>query len=171
MSTTSFRDRAVKNYIGMRVQLANQEIWVDKQSVKDAFGATHKAIDALKGVVAFATPENMRPVTVGSLNDFRTWAAKATENLFGDALGEASIGTLLPEGDIFPQALKDQITKVADAPLTIYRAAFATGMRNADGTRVTYFQLAFGLELVDAKLGPLAVKEIILSVSNLPATD
>jgi len=141
---------------------------VDQKKIGDAQASLRKAVqkidkmtdDILKAGFALQTPEGMKPVILGSADDFSVWVTAQMG-------GEFSLKTSIEQ---LPEPFKGGLSAIVRTDLVIYSAAlFYTGENAVDGKKL-FGELVIGFQVPDdvMKTFPLRLREIVIQVNNYP---
>lgn len=160
------------NYVGMKLDIQGEKVWVDKRKISEAMNDLQVRLNQTAAKIdegfAVVTPENMRPVRLGSINSFLKWAATFKT---GVAI-PTSLEKLVPVGA--PEVITTALKAIGDTELYLYYAGFAYVKKDpaADGHDV-YVRFMIGLRppVAHNNLGPVALDEIIIACSNFPAIE
>jgi hypothetical protein len=163
------------NFKYAMVAINGKPVLVDQKKFDDASKALREAllkIDGLTAAVlqngfALQTPEGMKPVILGSANDFAKWVS---DKMAGGQFKLAeSIGTL-------PEPFKTGLATLTNTDLVIYSAAlFYTGdtgpsEKAAVQKNKLYGELVIGFQVPESFMNdfPIALREIVIAVNNYP---
>ena len=104
------------------VEISGKPVLVDRRAIAEATTALREAINRIEEVkeeikksgFAMQTPEGMRPVVLGNLAGFVTWAT--------DQMGiDFSLGDEIKK---LPEPFKSGLSGIVDTDLVLYSAAF-----------------------------------------------
>ncbi|MBC8031870.1 MAG: hypothetical protein H7Z16_17440 [Pyrinomonadaceae bacterium] len=155
------------------VEISGKPVLVDQKKIGEAAKALRDALTKIEGLTnevlqkgfALQTPEGMKPVNLGSANDFSAWVAGTMKSTFD--LTE-SIGKL-------PEPFKTGLGTLAATDIVIYSAVLfytgdtGTGPAAAMKNKL-YGELVIGFQVPDTfmKDFPVALREIVIAVNNYP---
>jgi hypothetical protein len=152
------------------VAINGKPVLVDQKKIDEASKALRDAVSKIDGLTtellkkgfALQTPEGMKPVILGSANDFSVWIAAKMESTFSLSTSIAGL----------PEPFKSGLELLTNTDLIIYSASlFYTGDTGATQTKnKLYGELVIGFQVPDTfmKDFPLALREIVIAVNNYP---
>jgi hypothetical protein len=153
------------------VEISGKPVLVDQKKFDDASKALRDAVTKINGLTtellqngfALQTPEGMKPVNLGSANDFSNWVTKKMNSTF--SLADSING--------LPDPFKGGLKALTSTDLVIYSAAlFYTGETGGEATKnKLYGEMVIGFQVPDGFMDfPVALREIVIAVNNYPAT-
>jgi hypothetical protein len=152
------------------VAINGKPVLVDQKKIDEASKALRDAVSKIDGLTtellkkgfALQTPEGMKPVNLGSANDFSVWIAAKMESTFSLSTSIAGL----------PEPFKSGLELLTNTDLIIYSASlFYTGDTGATATKnKLYGELVIGFQVPDTfmKDFPLALREVVIAVNNYP---
>jgi hypothetical protein len=156
------------------VAINGKPILVDQKKINEASKALKDAVSKIDGLTtdlmqkgfALQTPEGMKPVNLGSANDFAGWVSDRMKSTF-------SLSTSI---ESLPEPFKGGLSTLTNTDLIIYSASlFYTGDTGTTGKagelkNKLYGELVIGFQVPETfmKDFPLALREIVIAVNNYP---
>lgn len=158
------------NFKYAMVEINKKPVLVDQKKIGDAQASLRKAVtkidkmtDAiLKAGFVLQTPDGMKPLILGSADDFSVWISAQMGGTF-------SLSDSIKD---LPPPFKDGLSAIVRTDLVIYSAAlFYTGANDVTELNKKLFgELVIGFQVPDdvMKDFPLRLREIVIQVNNYP---
>jgi hypothetical protein len=158
------------NFKYAMVEINGKPVLVDQKKIGDASSSLRKAVTKIEGMTdtilkagfALQTPDGMKPVILGSADDFSVWVSTMMKSDF----------SLSKSIEDLPEPFKSGLSAIVRTDLVIYSAAlFYTGASTVTALDKKLFgELVIGFQVPDdvMKDFPLRLREIVIQVNNYP---